>query len=568
MASTRASAGGSHAEYRSENESADVGQLTGIASSSAVMSNSIAGSVWTVVSRLTGMVRILVVGAVLGATYLGNTYQTLNSLPNLVFYQLLAGTLFASLLVPPLVSHLDAGEEDAARRLVGGFVAVLLLVAAVGALLLACLGPVIMRVLTLGTNPMMAEAQRRVGWILLTLFVPQILCYTIVGTAAAVMNAHGRFALAAAAPAVESLVMIGMLVAVALIFGTGVDVATVSNEELLILGLGTTAAVVIHAACQWLGARSAGMAIVPSRTWRDPEVGRVLRRILPTLGYTGISAIQLFAIMVVANTIAGGYVAFNVAVSFYYLPIAIVTWPLARALLPQLARLHHGGDGAPFRDELLRGIALATVVIVPISFSCLALARTLAGAMAFGRLDTPSGVGLISVSLMTLMSGVIFETWFVLGSYACYARYDVRTPLWAMAVKVGVSVALMVPVVYLHGRAVLILLGLAVTIGSLIGTLQLSLRARRDLPVGTFSPFPTFGRTIAAGLALLLVATTIAHVLPTVGNGHAGQLIRLLTAGIAGLAAYVLTLFLLRAPEIAWVRSGFKSLNPLATRAS
>ncbi|HXY70935.1 MAG TPA: lipid II flippase MurJ [Actinomycetota bacterium] len=531
------------------------------------MSNSIAGSVWTVVSRLTGMIRILVVGAVLGATYLGNTYQTLNSLPNLVFYQLLAGTLFASLLVPPLVSHLDAGDDESARRLVGGFVAVLLLVAAGGALVLACMGPVIMRVLTLGADPATAEAQRRVGWILLTLFVPQILCYTIVGTSAAVMNAYGRFALAAAAPAIESLGMIAMLVAVAVIFGTGVDVATVSNQELLILGLGTTAAVALHATCQWLGARSAGMTVLPSRTWKDPEVRRVLRRILPTLGYTGISAIQLFAIMVVANTLAGGYVAFNVAVSFYYLPIAIVTWPLARALLPQLARLHHDGGGAAFRDELLRGITVATLVIVPISFSCLALARTLARVMAFGKLDTTTGVSLIAVALIALMTGVIFETWFVLGSYACYARYDVRSPLWAMAIKVGASVALMVPVAYLHGPAVLFVLGMAITIGSLTGTVFLVWRGRRDLPAGSFSPLPSFARTMLAGLVLIVVAYGVAHLL-AVPEGHAGEALKLVAAGAAGLTAYALTLVALRAPEIGWLRAGLSRFNPLASRGA
>ena len=69
--------------------------------SSALVRNSLTGSVWTLISRMTGLVRIVVVGAVLGATYLGNTYQAINSLPNLIYYQLLAGSLFAV----PLVCH-------------------------------------------------------------------------------------------------------------------------------------------------------------------------------------------------------------------------------------------------------------------------------------------------------------------------------------------------------------------------------------------------------------------------------------------------------------------------------
>ena len=87
------------------------------------MRNSLAGSVWTVVSRLTGLGKALTIGAVLGATYLGNTYQAINALPNLVYYQL-AGSLFASLLVPPLIGHLGRDDRSGARVLVRGFLGV------------------------------------------------------------------------------------------------------------------------------------------------------------------------------------------------------------------------------------------------------------------------------------------------------------------------------------------------------------------------------------------------------------------------------------------------------------
>jgi putative peptidoglycan lipid II flippase len=64
------------------------------ASASPLVRNSLIGSAWTLISRITGLVRVVVIGAVLGATYLGNTYQAINALPNLVYYQLLAGSLF------------------------------------------------------------------------------------------------------------------------------------------------------------------------------------------------------------------------------------------------------------------------------------------------------------------------------------------------------------------------------------------------------------------------------------------------------------------------------------------
>ena len=69
----------------------------------------------TAVSRATGVVRVVVVGAVLGPTYFGNTFQLTNSLPNLIYYGFLAGSLFSSLLVPALVHHIDRADR-AGRR--------------------------------------------------------------------------------------------------------------------------------------------------------------------------------------------------------------------------------------------------------------------------------------------------------------------------------------------------------------------------------------------------------------------------------------------------------------------
>ena len=83
----------------------------------ALVANSVSGALWTAVSRLTGFAQTLTVGAILGATYLGNTYQSVNSLPNIVYYQLLSGSLFAAILVPPLVHRIDAGGFRQRERL-------------------------------------------------------------------------------------------------------------------------------------------------------------------------------------------------------------------------------------------------------------------------------------------------------------------------------------------------------------------------------------------------------------------------------------------------------------------
>jgi putative peptidoglycan lipid II flippase len=533
--------------------------------SGAVLSNSFAGSSWTIVSRLTGLLKVVAVGAILGATYLGNTYQSINSLPNLVYYQLLAGSLFASLLVPPLVRHIDQEDRRGAQRLVEGFLGTLLLIAAAASVILIALGPLIMKLLTLGVHdPATAAAQQRVGWLLLAMFVPQIALYIVAGCGAAVMNADGRFALAAAAPALESAGMIAVLITAGLLFGTATGILDVSTPEVLLLGLGTTAAVGLHATCQWFGARASGLRLVPGIGWRDPELRRVLRRILPTLAFTGLAALQIFAVMIVANSVQGGFVAFQLALNFFYLPTAIVTWPIARALLPQLARLHHVGDGRGLRDEFLRGVAVASFVTVPIAVGYLVLAPAMGRALAFGALAQGDGAHLMALSLASLAPGLVAETWFILGTYALYAQHDARAPLRSMAIRVGVSLVIMVVARVVGGGSVPTLLGIALSAGSLAGAVHLWVRLRRRLPDGTFSLPRSLGRTAlaAAVMAAAVFAVTIVfgH-----GDGHARALIEVIVGGVVGLVVFGGAQALLRAPELGWLKSSIVGRRRAAT---
>src|SRR5262245_63584974 len=79
----------------------------------------------TAVSRAFGFVRVLVIAAVLGTTFLGNTFQATNSVSNVLFELLAAGALSA-VLVPTFVTLLGRGEDDEARRLAGGLLGVAL----------------------------------------------------------------------------------------------------------------------------------------------------------------------------------------------------------------------------------------------------------------------------------------------------------------------------------------------------------------------------------------------------------------------------------------------------------
>src|SRR5438270_5470046 len=104
-------------------------------------------------------------------------------------------------------------------------------------------------------------------------------------TGEAVQYAHRRFALAAVAPAFENVGVIVVMVIAAVVYGTGRDVGAAPDGEILLLGVGSTLAVGIHAAVQWWGAWRVGITLVPRAGWRDPHVRQLAGRAFLSLGY-------------------------------------------------------------------------------------------------------------------------------------------------------------------------------------------------------------------------------------------------------------------------------------------
>jgi putative peptidoglycan lipid II flippase len=530
--------------------------------SAAAAGDSITVAAWTIVSRVTGVAKFACIGAVLGPTFFGNTYQFTNSLPNLVYYGFLAGSLFSSLLVPALVRHIDAGDHAASRRVAGGFLGMTLVALVVIAPVAILLGPLVLRFAAVGGAPAVAAAQEQTGRLLIIMFVPQIFCYGLVGTATAVMNSRQRFALAAGAPAVENLGTIAVLMLTAVIYGTGTALTDVPPGELLLLGLGSTAAVAVHAALQWWGARRAGVPLAPRPGWRDPEVRVIVRRALPSLAQAGLLALQVLTLLVVANRLPGGVVAFQIALNFYYLAIALGAAPVALSLLPRLARMHLAGDVVAFRDTLVRGLALGFFITIPAAVGYLVLAVPLARAVSFGRMDGAAGTTMVAVSLAALSVAVVGQTAFLIATYASYARKDTRSPLISMLLQAAVCLGLVSTALVVHGWAVLVVLGLALSVAVTAAACHLMVHVWRGLSQGGSQRLaPSLGKFVVGAVLMAgpawLTATAIGHWLgPPLGA----------RVGIAAAAAVGILIFLVvqaawRAPELGWLAGGLGHLR-------
>jgi len=547
---------------------AATGQQDGRSSPTAAAGDSITVAGWTIVSRVTGVARFAAIGAVLGPTFLGNTYQFTNSLPNLVYYGFLAGSLFSSLLIPALVRHIDAGDRAASERVAGGFLGMTLVALVAIAPLAVALGPDALRLTAIDAGHHgAAAAEVQAARLLIVMFIPQIFCYGVVGTATAVMNSRQRFALAAGAPAIENVGTIAVLVATAVLYGTGTSLASVSRGEMLLLGLGSTGAVVLHAATQWWGARRAGVVLVPRPGWRDPEVRVVIRRALPSLAQAGLLALQVVILLALANRLPGGVVAFQIALNFYYLAIALGATPVALSLLPRLARMHLDGDAAGFRDTFVRGLALGLFVTIPAAAGYLVLAVPMARSIAFGRMAGAAGVSMIAASLAALSLAVVGQTLFLIATYASYARKDTRAPLMSMLLQAALCLGLAATALVVHGSAVLLVLGLALSAAVTAAACHLMARVWRGLSHhGTERLAPSVVKFAAGAVIMTGPAWLTAALVDHLVGRPAGPRLGIAAAALVGGVVYVGLQALWQAPELRWLAGGLGHVRGKAAR--
>lgn len=454
---------------------------------------------WTVASRLTGFLRVALLAAVLGPTFFGNLFQTALFLPYLVC-QMLVVSLMPAILTPHLVRLRLANEPAAAAALARRCFGLALLLFCGMALAMALAAPLILPLLLLAVDdPLIRAEQLRLGWPLLLCLAPQIPLYGIAAIGVAVQHADRRFALASAAPAFENLALVAMLVAVALVFGIGADVAAVTIGQVLALGLGATTAVGLHAAVQWWGARRAGITLVPQGGWADPTLRRVLKLALPSSGNAVLMALGTMAMLVAAGAVPGGAVALQMAINLFNLPVALGARPIAAAQLPILARDPSGhGANAGLHGQAL---GLTLFIAVPAALILLFMPDHVASLVAFGSMRTTAGLALLAAALTGLGLAVVGESVMIVATSAAYARHDARTPLQAMALQAAITLVGLVPVVvFADGPLRLAAIGLVYSLGTLAGAALLVHRHGARLDRGLVR---SLGRDIAcAGIAV------------------------------------------------------------------
>lgn len=400
-------------------------------------------TILTGVSRLTGFVRVVVVAAVLGTTFLGNTYQSANTIPNIVFELFAAGALQA-VLVPALVARLDRGDDEGAQRLAGSVLGHTMLALGVFVVVGAIASPWVMRVLVSGVDDAAVRSdQVALGTVFLLVFLPQVLVYDVGLVATAVLHARGRFGVPAFAPAINNVVVCSAYGIFWLMRRGEEPSLDLSAGEIAVLAGGTSLGVVAFCALPVLAAHRTGFRFRFSLDRSDPHLRTLARAGVWAALFLGMTQVLLTAVLVLGNRVEGGIVGYQVAFTFFLLPHALFSLPILNTLFPDAARKWQAADVEGLTVTVERGMRAIAFFVLPVAAVLTGLAGPIAGVALFGEV-TPEGSDIVVAAVMGFAPGLLGYGVFYFLSRIWYAMDDTRTPAIVHLAVVGAGVAAMV----------------------------------------------------------------------------------------------------------------------------
>ncbi len=514
----------------------------------------------TAVSRATGLVRLGATTYALGVTEsrLADTYNLANTTPNMILELIVGGVLSSVLLRSYIEVKSRDGQEEAWRFIRRVTRVTMLLLAAVG-LLMVVAAPLIFRMYTIGVEGGDRAAQQALGTMLLQLFVPQILFYGLSYISTGVLNAHRRFGIPMFVPALNNLVVTASL----LWFAASIPAvlrspSMVPTKGILILGLGTTAGVVVQGILPFFYLRRMGLRLTPRDGLMDPRFGRLLKMSAYMVGYVATNMVGLWVALILAGRVTGGVASYQYAFVFFQLPHGLLAVSIATAIFPAMTEKAVAGNLSAFSEELSRGLRGVAYFVLPAIAGYLAIAPQVVALLLEHGVTTEASTDMVATVLRVWAPGIFFFSTFYVLLRGFYALGDTRTPMYINLVGLAVNVAFNLAVVALVDDPQLQIAGLAA--GHSASYVVASVLAFRAISGKTGSPpasgyFPALAKIISASAVTGAGAWLAARGASTVVGGAsvAGLLVQVLAATAAGVLLYAGLSKALNLEEMRWI---------------
>ena len=387
----------------------------------------------TVLSRITGLVRDVVLSHVLGASGVADTFFLAFRIPNF-FRRLFAEGAFAQAFVPVLASYREDGDETALRAFVG-VMAGNLGTALLAATVLGVVGAWPLAALFMWG--LMDEPARFALAVDLTRIVfPYMAFVSLAAFAGAVLNAANRYAVPAATPVLLNVALVAAALLGAARAGSG---ATTVGYA---LAWGVLAAGAAQLLFQMPSLARIGLLAVRMPNWTHPGAKTVWGLLAPAVFAASAGQINLLVGTMLAAVLEEGSPSW-----LYYadrlmeLPIGIVAVALGTVLLPNLSRLHSTGRQDEYNATLDWGMRTGALLGVPAAAALALLAFPMVATIFMHGETVARDADMIAMALRAFAVGLVPLVLVKIAAPGYLARQDARTPAKFAAAAVATNIA-------------------------------------------------------------------------------------------------------------------------------
>jgi len=412
-------------------------------------------SSFTLLSRITGLARDIIIARAFGAGPLTDAFWVAFRIPNLL-RRLFAEGAFAQAFVPILGEVRNQHEPESVRILLDRVAITLFIVLSLTTIIGVIGAPWVVMAMASGlTTPDRADDFDAAVWMTRVMF-PYIICMSLVAFASGVLNTWRRFAVPAFTPVLLNLSMIGSSLLLSDFF----------SQPIYALATGVMLGGLAQLTVQWWALVRLGLRprlIGPVKpALQDPVVKRIMKQMLPATLGVSVAQISLLINTNIATWLTPGSVTWlSFADRLMEFPTALIGVALGTVLLPSLSKAHAQPDGQQRYSHLLDwGLKLMLLLGLPAALSMVLLADAMVATLfhygAFSAADvlqTRLAVMAYSVGLVGLLTIKILAPGF-------YAKQDIRTP-----VKIAIGVLIFTQLLNLVLVPWLAHAGLALAIG-------------------------------------------------------------------------------------------------------
>ncbi|TXN14752.1 murein biosynthesis integral membrane protein MurJ [Vibrio parahaemolyticus] len=381
-------------------------------------------SAMTLISRVLGLVRDVVVANLMGAGASADVFFFANKIPNFL-RRLFAEGAFSQAFVPVLTENHAQGDMNKTRELIaraagtlGGIVSIVTVLGVLGSGVVTALFGFGWFLDWMHGGP--AAEKFELASLMLKITFPYLWFITFVALSGAILNTLGKFAVSSFTP-----VFLNVMIILAAWF-----ISPQMSQPEIGLAIGVFLGGLVQFLFQIPFLIKAGVMVKPKWGWRDPGVVKIRTLMIPALFGVSVSQINLLFDTFIASFLQTGSISW-----LYYsdrlleFPLGLFGIAIATVILPALSRKHVDSQSEGFAHTMDWGVRMVTLLGIPAMLGLMALAKPMLMVLFMRGEFSPQDVHQASLSLLAYASGLLNFMLIKVLAPGYYSRQDTKTPV-------------------------------------------------------------------------------------------------------------------------------------------